>query len=125
GSRGEGRSATYGICASDLDGDGSPDISAPNEVAHDVRSFLNTGCGTFGPKTIYGIPGQEPSPSEGGDFNGDGILDLLTGNQSGNAASVLFGNGAGGFTLPALVLPTGGYTHGVAAVHADGDGDPD
>ena len=122
---GENTIATYGIFAGDLDGDGSPDITAPNESSNDVRVFLNSGCGTFGPKTIYPIPGQSPSPSEGGDFNADGILDLLTGNQSGNAASVFFGNGAGGFQLPALVLPTGGYTHGIAAVHADGDGDVD
>jgi hypothetical protein len=122
---GESTIITYGIFAGDLDGDGSPDITAPNEGSGDVRVLLNSGCGTFGPKTTYGIPGQQPSPNEGGDFNGDGLLDLLTGNQSGNSAAVLFGNGTGGFQLPALVLPTGGYTHGVAAVHADGDGDLD
>jgi FG-GAP-like repeat/Bacterial Ig-like domain len=122
---GETTITTYGIFAGDVDADGSPDITAPNETSNDVRTFLNSGCGTFGPKTIYPIPGQQPSPNEGGDFNGDGVLDLLTGNQGGNAASVLFGNGAGGFQLPALVLPTGGYTHGIAAVHADGDGDLD
>src|SRR5262245_26069783 len=44
---GESTIATYGIFAGDVDGDGSPDISAPNEASNDVRVLLNSGCGTF------------------------------------------------------------------------------
>ena len=92
---GENTIATYGIFAGDLDGDGSPDITAPNEASNDVRVFLNSGCGTFGPKTTYPIPGQRRARARAATSTADGILDLLTGNQAGNAASVLFGNGIG------------------------------
>ncbi len=121
---GEGLIATYGVFGGDVDRDGSPDITAPNEVAHDIRVLHNDGCGTFGPMTIVPAPGQEPSPNEGGDFNGDGWMDLVTGNQGGGAISIYLGNGSGGF-LPPVTYPTGGYTHGVAVLDFDGDGDQD
>jgi hypothetical protein len=35
-----------------------------------------------------------------GDFNHDGKLDVITGNESGNGISVLFGNGDGTFQAP-------------------------
>lgn len=123
---GEGLIATYGVWAGDLDGDGSPDLTAANEVSHDYRVLLNDGCGNYpGALTVYPIPNnQEPSPTRSADFNGDGRLDMVSGNSGGNGITVNLNNGSGGF-LPAVNYATGGYTHGVTVLDADGDGDFD
>jgi hypothetical protein len=124
--QGEGFIATYGVLAADLDGEGSPDIIAANEVAHDYRVLRNDGCGNFaGPMVVYPIPNnQEPSPTESADFNGDGLLDMVSGNSGGAAITINLNNGNGGF-LPAVNYATGGFTHGVCVLDADGDGDAD
>ena len=42
-----------------------------------------------------------------GDFNGDGIPDLVTANEGGNTATVFLGNGDGTFTAgPSPTLGT-------------------
>ncbi len=122
---GEGLIRTYGFFAGDIDRDGSPDMSATNEVSFDVRLLKNDGCGHFGPKTVSPLPaGEEPSPNEGADFNGDGWLDLVTGNQNGNSVAFFLNNGAGGYLAP-FVIPVGGGVHGVAVADVDSDGDVD
>ena len=122
---GEGAIRTYGFFAGDIDRDGSPDMSATNEVSFDVRLLRNDGCGAFGPMTITPLPGgQEPSPNEGADFDGDGWLDLATGNQNGASVAVFLNNGAGGYRAP-VVYPVGGPVHGIALLDADSDGNID
>lgn len=122
---GEGTVRTYGFFAGDVDGDGSPDMSATNEVSWDVRLLKNDGCGNFGAPTITAMPnGEEPSPNEGADFNGDGRIDLATGNQNGQSVSVFLNSGAGSY-LPPLMIPVGGPVHGLALLDVDSDGDVD
>ncbi|MBL9077870.1 MAG: VCBS repeat-containing protein [Planctomycetes bacterium] len=122
---GEGLIRTYGFFAGDVDRDGSPDMSSTNEVSFDVRLMKNDGCGHFGPKVVSSLPtGTEPSPNEGGDFNGDGWIDLATGNQNGGSVAVFLNNGAGNY-LPPTVTPIGGSVHGLAVLDADADGDLD
>ncbi|MGE3174479.1 MAG: FG-GAP-like repeat-containing protein [Planctomycetota bacterium] len=117
----EGRIGTYGIHAGDVDGDGSPDIASMNEISNDIRLLHNGGCGAFGPFQTIANPGQWPSPNDGGDFDRDGRLDLVTGNQNGGAVSLYLNDGGGSYLAPA-VYPTAGYVHGVAAGDFDGDG---
>jgi hypothetical protein len=122
---GEGPIRTYGFFAGDVDRDGSPDMSATNEVAFDIRLLKNDGCGHFGAPTITALPsGHEPSPNEGADFNGDGWIDLATGNQNGQSVAVFLNNGAGSYLAP-LVIPAGGQVHGLALLDCDSDGDID
>ncbi len=122
---GEGLIRTYGFFAGDVDRDGSPDMSATNEVSFDVRLLKNNGCGSFGPNLVTPLPaGQEPSPNDGADFNGDGWLDLVTGNASAGAISIFMNNGAGTYLAP-VVIPVGVSVHGVAVLDADSDGDVD
>ncbi len=122
---GEGLIRTYGFFAGDVDRDGAPDMSATNEVSWDVRLLKNDGCGNFGAPAVTPMPnGEEPSPNEGGDFDGDGWIDLATGNQNGHSVAVFANNGAGGYLAP-LVIPVGGAVHGIAVVDADSDGDTD
>lgn len=122
---GEGLVRTYGFNAIDIDGDGSPDMSATNEVSNDVRVLRNDGCGNYGPMVIHAMPGgSEPSPNDSADFNGDGRADLVTGNQSSVNIAVFFNNGNGGFGTPTM-YPAIASSHGVAVLDADADGDVD
>lgn len=122
---GEGPIRTYGFFAGDIDRDGSPDMSATNEVSWDVRLLKNDGCGHFSASVTTPMPnGEEPSPNEGADFNGDGWIDLATGNQNGNSVAVLLNSGAGSY-LPPVVYAVNGAVHGLAVVDADSDGDTD
>jgi hypothetical protein len=101
------------IAVADFNGDGIPDAAiASRETFCDsegfcqttgaVTLFLGTGSGRFGAPTVV-----NPVPGAGsitvGDFNGDGIPDLLTVNSAfdnSGSISVLFGNGDGTFQRP-------------------------
>ncbi len=122
---GEGLVRTYGFFAGDVDRDGSPDMSAANEVSYDVRLLKNDGCGNFGPITVTPLPsGVEPSPNEGADFNGDGWLDLATGNQNGNSVSIFLNSGTGTYLAP-VQYSVSGQVHGLSVGDIDSDGDVD
>lgn len=122
---GEGLIQTYGAYAGDLDRDGSPDLSLPNETSADVRVLRNDGCGVFGPFTIYPLTRNgKPSTNEGQDYNGDGWIDLAVGNINANAVSILMGDGLGGY-LPAVHYPSGSGTRGLAVLDLEADGDVD
>lgn len=122
---GEGAIRTYGFFAGDVDRDGAPDMSATNEVSWDIRLLKNDGCGNFSVPVVTPMPnGEEPSPNEGGDFNGDGWIDLATGNQNGNSVAIILNDGAGSY-LPPTTIPVGGSVHGLTVLDADSDGDLD
>lgn len=119
---GEGPIRTYGFFAGDVDGDGSPDMSATNEVSFDVRLKLNDGCGSYSPLRVFPMPsGSQPSANEGADFDGDGRIDLAVGNQNAGSTAVFINDGAGGYRPP-TVMPIGGSVHGLALLDADSDG---
>jgi hypothetical protein len=105
------------IAVGDFNGDGNLDAAIASsetfcdpetgdcETTGAVTIFLGTGGGLFGTPTVI-----NPVPGAGsisvGDFNGDGITDLLTVNVTDHATvvsdsiSVLFGNGDGTFQRP-------------------------
>jgi hypothetical protein len=122
---GEGLIATYGGTTNDLNGDGAPDMVMVNEIANDIRTFMNDGCGGYGAPRVFPIPNMSvPSPNEGADFNGDGLFDLVTANVGGGSISVLLGDGGGGY-LPHTTYPTGGSPRAVVMLDVEGDGDLD
>ena len=56
-----------------------------------------------------------------GDFNRDGIIDLVTANYAGGDISVLLGQGGGSFRPP-FALPVGSWPTSVAVADFDSDG---
>lgn len=62
--------------------------------------LLGNGDGTFTPATVSPVTGSTPESVAVADFNGDGKLDLVTGNSGGNSVTVLMGNGDGTFAAP-------------------------
>jgi len=122
---GESWVQSYGAYAGDLDGDGYSDFAIPNEISNDVRVFLNDGNGNYGNFGIYSIPnGSAPSPNEGADFNGDGMIDLAVGNTRNNILSIFMGDGLGGF-LPVKNYQGENGIRGVCVLDVEGDGDVD
>lgn len=123
---GEGTIISYGAYAGDLDNDGFPDLSIPNEASADVRVFMNDGTGTFPSGfTVHSLPtGSFPSANEGADFNGDGWTDLVTANIGGDTVGVFLNDGTGSYLAP-VVYTVGDGPRGVAVLDADSDGDTD
>ena len=131
GSGGFTESAGYGlanpagrIVVADLNGDGHPDIVVGQGSAG-IAVLLNNGDGTFSGPTYYSI--TWPSGSSGGavdglavaDLNGDGKVDVVTGDgalsgisgysYSEGYYSVFLGNGDGTFAAASTygpVIPT-------------------
>ncbi|MCI0344539.1 MAG: FG-GAP-like repeat-containing protein, partial [Chloroflexi bacterium] len=120
-------SRAYGGFASDLDGDGWVDLTIVNEDTQDLRVFPNRadGSGLFDPFLVPTNPtGATPSPSETGDFDRDGQMDVAVANTEGSSVSILLGQGDGSFG-PQQEVAIASHPHGIATLDADGDGDLD
>ena len=88
-----------GIATADFNGDGKLDLAVTNSADNNVHILLGVGDGTFVHGTSYAFDtGTSPSAVKTGDMNDDGKVDLIVANAGSNNASMLFGDGAGGFS---------------------------
>jgi hypothetical protein len=88
-----------GIVTADFNGDGIPDIAVESQSpSAEVNVFLGNGNGSFTQAAHSPIVGTAPYGSvlAVGDFNGDGIPDLVTA-ATAQQLSFLLGNGDGTF----------------------------
>ena len=111
------------VTVGDLNGDGYRDlvVSDFGSSSPSVVSILfGVGNGTFRAPVAIPVDGS-PYPVTIGDFNGDGIPDILTGNVAANDLSLLLGRGDGTFAS-AVSIPSGTAPYGVAAGDFNGDG---
>jgi len=110
----------------DLDRDGNVDVvttSFAPGVAGRLYVFLNNGGGRLSEPIAYDLRGS-PVAIALGDLNGDGALDVITGNGGTNpnySVSVLLGKGDGTFR-EVQTYRAGNETSAVAVVDLDGDG---
>jgi len=105
----------------DFNHDGKLDIATVGEnEPGTVSILLGNGDGTFQPAVSYAT-GQEPISVAAGDFNGDGIIDLVVANFRDSTVSILLGNGDGTFQ-PHLDYATGVYPDSVMLGDFNGDG---
>lgn len=95
----------WAIVAADFNGDGKLDLAVANYFGGSVTILLGNGDGTF--RAASGSPisvGKNPIALAVADFNSDGKVDLVVGNQTDNTLTILLGNGDGTFT-PAASSP--------------------
>ncbi|MGA9669747.1 MAG: FG-GAP-like repeat-containing protein, partial [Terracidiphilus sp.] len=92
-----GYNAPDSVATSDFNGDGIPDLAVANSGPCTISILLGTGNGTFSPATYSPISaGGWPLFVGVGDFNGDGMPDLVVVDGFGSI-TVLLGNGDGTF----------------------------
>jgi hypothetical protein len=110
------------IVAGDFDEDGAQDLAVAHGVSlFNITIYLGNGDGTFAGAVFFEVD-DTPTSIAVADLDDDGSLDLVT-SGSMNDASVLRGDGSGGF---ALAVPFGsGPTQTVAVGDLDLDGVPD
>jgi hypothetical protein len=124
------------IAVGDFNGDGLPDAAIASretfcdseggscQTTGSVDVFLGSGGGLFGaPTHINPVPGAGSIAI--GDFNGDGVPDLLTVNvtvDNHDGISVMFGNGDGTFKKPVTSTRPQGALGSAVVADFNGDG---
>ena len=108
------------LLLADVSGDGVSDALTANGLGIGVA--LGLGGGRFAERQTVATGGQ-PKTLAVADLNGDGRLDILSGQYNGQLA-VLMGAGGGAFSpVPIETLPSG--PQAMAVGDLDGDGKPD
>ncbi len=106
----------------DMDGDSDLDAVFPGFF--EVGISRNDGHGNFGEPAITGGFDSIPTVLALGDFNVDGVADLLTNTAVQGYAAISFGVGNGKFGQP-FAVPTGRDVHAFAVGDVDRDGNLD
>lgn len=109
------------LVVDDFNNDGKPDVVVGRAFTNQITILLGNGSGGFATPTNI-TAGNRALSLASADFNGDGNKDLLIGNEQDTSgeATIVLGNGAGGFGLQKGLSLSPGFSNQVPAV-ATGD----
>jgi hypothetical protein len=116
----------YDLVTDDLDGDGIGDLIVGNGATGGVAVLLGQGSGgvgngTFGPPQIGGLGVVSAGSVVPGDFDGDGVMDVVTAHSA--AGKIFFMRGVGDGVLAAPIqVATGNFPIGMHAADFNSDG---
>ena len=123
-----GNSESDSMALGDVDGDGDLDLVVGNRGSTNSKPnsvWTNDGRGVF-TDTGQKLGSADSDSIVLGDIDGDGDLDLISGNANGQANRVWVNDGAGIFDDTGQVLLVGnGNTQDIALGDVDNDGDLD
>jgi hypothetical protein len=121
-SQGERGSPSFSIAAivHDLNADGRPDIASTLGTLYVELALAAPPVGRFSPQVAYSV-GFDPIDVDAGDFDDDGIVDLVTVNNNSMDVSILFGVGDGTF-VPELPRRVGLFPRAADIADFNGDG---
>ena len=108
--------------ATDLDGDGLPDIAAGWGTG-EVGWYRNQGAGVFGPKNSLGFVDAGELTLRAADVDVDGYVDLAAASNCAGCGGAWLFRGLGAGTFDAVEQVVGGFNHGDSLVLADFDSD--
>lgn len=115
------QSATI-IVASDLDADGKIDLFVPHRDGGQSLIFWNDGTGTFTSAPVAVGPAKSQiRAASAGDINGDGMLDLVVGDEQ-RGMFVYLGAGGRTFDAPVALGTAAGAPYSIAIADMNRDG---
>jgi sugar lactone lactonase YvrE len=112
------------VVVGDFNGDGKQDLAVLSAAGTgSVNIYLGNGNGTFQAASNYPVAASTSASRllAVGDFNRDGIQDLVASNSALNQVAVILGNGDGSFQAPAY-YPVGGNPWNVVVGDLNQDG---
>jgi hypothetical protein len=118
------------LVVADVNGDGQADLVVGEQATTTASSILEVftgkGDGTFSAPTSTPLKASAPVV-QAGDFNGDGVVDVVLLDTADQIFSVLLNDGSAQFTTVTEAIPTeAGYlTANFAVADLDGDGRSD
>jgi hypothetical protein len=116
-----GSTKTRFLAVADLNRDGFIDLMTvddPSPANGNVVVRLGNGGFPFGSQTTFAV-GVSPRHLAPGDFNSDGIPDIVVCNMTSGTLSVLTGNGSGSFAVTTVSNATLGLSSPIFAAPAD------
>jgi len=118
------RGAAY-VYATDLDGDGDPDVLSASTRDDKIAWYENLGAGSFGAQQVIAGSAQGATSVYATDLDGDGDADVLSASRSDDEIAWYENLGGGSFGAQQVIAGSAQGATSVYATDLDGDGDAD